>query len=225
MKQLKTKTTTQKFYNKWFYKVSLEMPGSGIFNILALEDILSTYSADNNDLLSFSYTSREVLLNRKNVIAISTFLSKQSCEWAKRIESRQLDIYTNDVEMYNKLSAEFEDIVNFRCEPNPSTLDLYTNDQTVVVKKYPHNRYLYKVYLWPHKMPSDIEIRQKFLNWADKQQDKIRISEAVKNWFLKTRYNWDRRYILVEDEKTLLMLKLINSEIVGRIYKYVVHDK
>lgn len=224
MSQLKTKITTQKFYNKWFYKVSLEMGGSGIFNVLTLEDIISTYTGPEK-LISASYTSQQALSNRKNIVEISKFLSEQTCEWAKRIESKQLDIYTNDKEMYNDLCVKFGDIVNFRCEPNPDTMDMYTDEQAVVVKKFPHNRYQFKVYLWPHKMPADQEERQRFLNWVDGQQSKIRISEAVKNWFLKTRYNWDRRYILVEDSQTLLMLKLKKADIIGRVYKYIVYDK
>jgi hypothetical protein len=47
----------------------------------------------------------------------------------------------------------------------------------------------------------------------------------VQKWFLKTDWNWDRRYVLVEDEGTLLMMKLRNSDVVGTVYNYVVTDK
>jgi hypothetical protein len=42
---------------------------------------------------------------------------------------------------------------------------------------------------------------------------------------MKTEWNWDRRYVLVEDEGTLLMLKLRNPEVMGSVYNYVLSDK
>ena len=57
------------------------------------------------------------------------------------------------------------------------------------------------------------------------QGGRILISPIVKDWFIKTEYNWDRRYVLVEDSQTLLLLKLRNSEALGRIYDYVISDK
>jgi hypothetical protein len=53
----------------------------------------------------------------------------------------------------------------------------------------------------------------------------VLISEVVKDWFIKTEWNWDRRYIFVEDAQTLLMLKLRNAEAIGRIYDYIIIDK
>jgi hypothetical protein len=74
-------------------------------------------------------------------------------------------------------------------------------------------------------MSGDRDGKQQYLNWIKKQNEKITLTPAVESWFIKTDWNWDRRYVLVEDEATLIMLKLRNSEVVGRIYNYVVSDK
>ena len=50
-------------------------------------------------------------------------------------------------------------------------------------------------------------------------------THAVSTWFVDTDWNWDRRYILVEDEQSLLMLKLRGSEVVGKIHNFVISDK
>ena len=98
------------------------------------------------------------------------------------------------------------------------------NPNIIAAKKLPHNRYRYKVYLQPHKS-KDKTNKSRYVSWCASQGDKIRMSEAVKTWFIATDWNWDRRYILVDDESTLLMLKLRNSDFVGKIYEYVVVDK
>lgn len=95
----------------------------------------------------------------------------------------------------------------------------------MAVKKLPHNRYRYRVYLLPHKMAKDREGKQKYISWLKSLGERVTCTPAVEGWFMHTDWNWDRRYILVEDEHTLLMLKLRNSEVVGRIYNYVLSDK
>ena len=64
-----------------------------------------------------------------------------------------------------------------------------------------------------------------FIDWLSSQNSKVRISDTVKSWFLVTVWNWDRRYMYVEDEQTLLMLKLRKNEAIGTIYNYVLCDK
>jgi hypothetical protein len=57
------------------------------------------------------------------------------------------------------------------------------------------------------------------------QGDKIRMSKVVKAWFMYTDWNWDRRYLLVEDTPTLLMLQMRSGDAVGKVYEYAVVDK
>ena len=74
-------------------------------------------------------------------------------------------------------------------------------------------------------MANDKEGKKKYIEWLKRQSPKITCTTAIEHWFIKTDWNWDRRYVLVEDESTLLMLKLRNAEVVGRIYKFVISDK
>ena len=57
------------------------------------------------------------------------------------------------------------------------------------------------------------------------QGEKVRLSKIVKEWFIKTDWNWDRRYLLVEDTQTILMLQMRSGEAIGKVYEYVVVDK
>jgi hypothetical protein len=74
-------------------------------------------------------------------------------------------------------------------------------------------------------MKGDKAGKQQYLEWVKRQTPRITCTPAIEKWFLTTDWNWDRRYVLVEDESTLLMLKLRNAEVMGRIYNFVVSDK
>jgi hypothetical protein len=74
-------------------------------------------------------------------------------------------------------------------------------------------------------MNGDKDEKERFISWVKNQNSKIRLTNSVIKWFINTDWNWDRRYVLVEDEATLLMLKLRNSSVVGRVYNYVISDK
>jgi hypothetical protein len=170
-------------------------------------------------------TMTKATLNKDKIIALSTvLLGWDETLWAKRIENSDIDIYTSNKELYEKLLTEFSSLVIVCYAPNECDLSILENTGSIIAKKLPHDKYHYKAFLLPHKIKSK-EDKQQYLTWIEGQGNRILISNTVKEWFIKTEWNWDRRYVLVEDEATLLMLKLRNSEAIGRVYDYVVSDK
>lgn len=222
----KTKLTNRKFYGRWLYKVSLQLNGCAIFRQKTLDYIKSFCLSENTNERPYSLLSK-AYNEKENILALANFLENyNSKSWSKRIESSRIDFYTNDVNFYTKLSEDFKHILIHRFEPNLESIDaLNVSSSTVIVKKLPHNKYQYRAYLLPHKMAGDREGKHKYIAWLKTQGEKVTCTKAVEKWFINTDWNWDRRYILVQDESTLLMLKLRNSEVVGRIYNYVVSDK
>jgi hypothetical protein len=145
-------------------------------------------------------------------------------DYAKRIETNVLDIYTNDADIFNHFYNEFNSLVRLAFKPHPELINDDVNGHTVLVKKLPHDRYKFKVFLQPHKISSQEE-KQNYISWLEKQEPKINVTDTVKDWFYKTHWNWDRRYMYVEDEQMLLMLKLKNPEALGTIYTFAISDK
>jgi hypothetical protein len=222
---MKTQKTNRKFYNKWIYKVSLQIKGSSIFRTHSLDDIKEFCLAPSPEKPNYSLHAR-AWQNRDQILELTEFLlTQKSTIWTKRIENVFMDFYTNDRNFYEELSLKFESAMLHRFEPNLETLDLLDTPQSILAAKLPHNRYHYKVYLLPHKMAGDKESKKKYVDWLKSQDPRITCTPAVQKWFIKTDWNWDRRYVLVEDEHTLLMLKLRNSEVVGRVYNYIISDK
>ena len=58
-----------------------------------------------------------------------------------------------------------------------------------------------------------------------KSQDYLHITDSTAQWFVTTNWNWDRRYIMAQNEKSLLMLKLRCGDLVGPVYDYKLVDK
>lgn len=203
----------------------MKVEGAALFRSLSLQDlILWANSPAPVGKSSYSYVVR-YWHNREQIKDLaSTLLSFQSNLWSIRIESSFVDIYTNDKSIYDSIADKFTDKIIHQFEPNENNQDLLENTNNIIVNKLPHNKYHYRVYLQPHKMAHDKDGKKKFINWL-KQQNKLTCTPAIERWFINTDWNWDRRYILVEDEQTLLMLKLRNSEVVGKVYNFVVSDK
>ena len=176
------------------------------------------------DLPTYGYY-RQSFVNRNNLSSFYFFMSTYDKKsWAQRIERNFVDIYTNDRELFENISISFIDLIRNRYVPDFDTLKDLVNNK-IFVNKYPHNRYRYKVFLKPHKMSHDKEAKASWIKWIRLQNEKILMSNSVENWFFITEYNWDRRYIYVEDEKTLLLLKLRNSDVVGTVHKYHIKNK
>lgn len=215
----------RKFYNKWNYKISLSLKGASIFRLYDCDYIkerLSSYNQED-DIFDWRWEKR-VQENRNEAIIVANFLDQWPKDsYIKRIERNILDIYTNDQNFFDAACHEFFSFTRKRFAPNPSTEHLLSNEKRILCKKLPHEKYRYKVFLKAHAI--DKEEKIKFLNFLDLNNNNIRISESTKSWFLVTKWNWDRRYILVDDEKALMMLKLRSSAALGSIYEYVIADK
>lgn len=223
---MKTSITRKKFYNKWLYKVSLEVSAAPIFRMYPLQHI-KKYITNSPNISGYpdSIWTRVLADGKILLELVDLLMSLDKTTWSRRIEDRVIDFYTNDVGLYDTLSTNFEQLVIARSEPDTTSLELLEKPYTVLAKKLPHNKYKHRVYLLPYRLPSDITIRQNYVKWLDTQSPRISCTNAVREWIIHTKWNWDRRYVLVEDEQTLLMLKLRNSTIVGSVYNYVISDK
>jgi len=220
---LKIQKTQRKFYGKWLYKVSLSLQGGAIFRGMDLLSVIEFCNQETISVTSMYSTKEKAWSNRQNIYKIASALSRYPTElWTKRIESNILDLYTNDEEFFTRFTTQFSSIVRNASAPNKETIDQLNSPFTILANKLPHDKYRYKVYLTPHNMPRDLTTRGNYLVWIKEQGDRIKMSDSVKTWFLTCYYNWDRRYLLVEDEKTLFMLKLRDGSAVGKTYKYVI---
>jgi hypothetical protein len=219
-----TKVTRRKFYNKWLYKVTIRLPGAGllrIYNRDQVDQFCSAASCPNST--SYNNWKQRAWRNRHDIRDLLRLLDDSEIEWSKRIEGEQVDIYTNDKGLYDDLSDKFEILLIHRFEPDPNNLDILDerNGKTMTVKRLPHGRFNYRVYLLPHNL-KDTESRVRFLDWLEEQKPRVTCSESVRKWFLSNNTNWDRRYILVEDDGTLMLMKLRNADVVGTVYKFEV---
>ncbi len=203
----------------------MRVPGISVIRNLGLTGTRDLCTELFNDRRSFTIYQR-CWENREQILPIVDFLEKtDSNTFFKRVETNTLDLYTNDINLYQEIYIKFSNSVIYRAEPKNLGLNPDTDADVILVKKYPHNKYQHKVFLLPHKMKNDKTEKNKFVKWLQSQSPRITCTDAVAEWFITTNWNWDRRYVLVEDEKTLLMLKLRCSDAVGRIYNYKICDK
>jgi len=218
----KTKTTTKKFYNKWLYKVTLNLEGACIFRLYDLASI-PTHLADPNHGSRLGYFLK-AKNNKDSIEQVTNFLiTLDKDDWSKRIERNTIDLYTNNRSIFDQLVEKFEKDIRQVCLPRVGTELELASSESILAKKLPHGVYEYKAYLLPHKLKNKAD-KKNYLHWIDNNPN-ILISEKVKEWFIVTDWNWDRRYLFVKDSANLLLLKMRNADVLGKVYNYKIIDK
>ena len=207
------------------YKVGLKIEGCAILRGRPIHTVKSVFGQDMDEKVFYPQWRTKSFVNRSSIIRFSEFMKEFPTDsYAVRIENDRLDVYTNDQDLYNTLSSTCEENIIQRFQPDIDNLHLLNRAQhTIIVNKLPKNRYNYRVYLLPHRMIR--EDKNKYIDWIKTQDTRITCTPALEKWFINTDWNWDRRYVLVEDEATVLMMKLRNTEVVGTVYKFVISDK
>ena len=207
------------------YKVGLKIEGCAILRGRPIHTVKDVFGQDMDEKVFYPQWRNKSFVNRSSIVRFSEFMKEFPTDsYAVRVENDRLDVYTNDQDLYNTLSSTCEENIIQRFQPDIDNLHLLNRSQhTIIVNKLPKNRYNYRVYLLPHRMIR--EDKNKYLDWIKKQDPRITCTPALEKWFINTDWNWDRRYVLVEDEATVLMMKLRNAEVVGTVYKFVINDK
>lgn len=222
------KKTKKKFYNKYIYKVTLNIPGCGILRYYDLADLVKIDTTFVKNKYPWKEKLVSDLVNNKQEWADLVFFieSFEKTQWGKRLEGDFMDLYTNNIDFYNGLCEKFPNRILRRFQP-PKGMEqeMLDEERKIFVNEIPHGIYNYQAYLQPHKLSSNISERTQLANWLELQVPKITFSKSVRKWVLNTQENWDRRYIYIDSEQTLLMIKLRSPELIGKVFKYVKTDK
>jgi len=227
MKLPTAKKTKKKFYNKYIYKITLNIPGSNALRYYDFAHLLDVCkNGVNVKPTRFGYleaTLQDIVDNAEDWTKLCLFLT--SCDkksFSKRLEMDCVDFYTNDRALYEQLGNNFTKYVKYRFQPKEGTeQQLLNSNRKIFVSKLPFDMYEYRVYLHPHKLNSSA--RTSVAEWLSKQTPNITFSESIREWVEKTNTNYDRRYIQVKDESTLLMLQLRAPDLVGKVFKYIIN--
>ena len=218
---MKTLTTTKKFYDKWLYKVTIDVSqySHALLNFNKFHNRMKEFCENGSYWWSFTkHQQNRLKLHKDAIIELVDFVDMYpKTDWSTRTEYN-MSIFTNDVNMYNAMCAKFTVIERWEPDLTNATLD---TPNVIAVKKLPYGKYRFKVFLKPHKILDPAE-KQEYIKWMNTQVPRITFSEAIQDWIMYTRWSGDARYILVEDEQTLLMLRMRNQAIIGRIYEHVV---
>lgn len=203
---MKIQLTKRKFYNKWLYKATLKINGVTQFRVKELWEIIR-------------FSTNVKLIELANALD-----QHDATDRAVRVERNLVDIYTNSPVLFDLIINKFSNELIHCFAPSEESKEALEQKRTILSSKLPHDRFRYKVFLQPHKINS-VDDKLRWLSWLDTQQERIKISESVRSWFIRTNWNWDRRYMYVEDDQTLLLLKMRNSDAIGSVYTYTVIDK
>jgi hypothetical protein len=226
MKQLpKIQPTNRKFYNKWFNKLSFHLPGGRMLSFHSTSDLINFITFPDKVTGRWQKVSVANMVSAKQDWLKFIFLLNTipSGGFQKRSESDVINIYTNDENFIKSAKQDLGHRLVEIFEPTEESMKLLdTEEKILIVKKLPYNKFNFRVIIKPHRL-NQLQ-REQFIQFLDNSPG-IGLQDSVRNFIRTNEMNWDRRYIYVDTEKTLTMLKIACADAVSTIHRYVINDK
>lgn len=224
MKTQSPKKTKRKFYGEYIYKSQIKLESCYSIRVCNLETIVSILDGKRPKIPSYRPAQwRQNLKGNEDTWRKLYSVVKDHKDYKFRVEGIRLDLYTNNRQLYDNMNRTLADELIVCYEPPVGLAQkMLDSHDTVFVDKLPHDLYQFKVFLTPHKLPRNWEEREPIIEWIKERYPNIWSSESIREHIRHNNQNWDRRYLYVDTENTLLMLRLRSPELVGKVLKHVI---
>lgn len=213
-------TTKRLFYNTWPIKVECYIRGASKVRYMGPEQTIDWCDGKFKPLFGSDQDKKIDKLDLKKFTKkFVSCLSNQ--EYRIRTEGSHLNIFCKDKSLLDKIQKEMfpwiqrvtapenDDQHNFLMESGP---------KKILCDRYPHEIYRYRVYF---RESTNIETRQKFLNWVEKLTDKTKIARNTREWFTGNKKYIQDPFMYIDDEKTLSMVLLYIGTQVKKTQEFI----
>ena len=192
MKTIVRLKTSRLFYNKWPYKIRVNVGKAAWFK--QVEKWPQLYE-------SSVYNDLQDVVRR-----IKPF---DSTKYQTRGESDRLSVFCMDREFLDEFVKEFERIIIDIHEPGSDTeQDILLNSprKPQIRNNLFKGKYQFKVYL---KTNTSVADRETINKWANSAPGTVFVAGATKHWFTGSYWCPGQPFIYVDNEKTLSMALLV----------------
>lgn len=218
---LKKLKTTKLYYNKYLYKISTKMQG---LRHLRYTKFMPHYEKlmQVNGFITLPDSPINMPLYRKYMSIIQPLMNNKDIRI--RSEDNTINIFLNDVHLYNRLCKDLDFCIQFVTEPeNEQVIDLLQGNKKIILcKNYPHDRYKLKVTF--KKLPANVkETMLKFSQTYPKEQMllshcSLRYLSSPKNFY------WETCYVHLTDTKLFTLISLVASGYIKKVEEYVIES-
>lgn len=229
---VKINNTAKCFFNKYLYKANFYVPGGRLiadYRKMNIEKALQrriellSYRSKTHSIWMNSYSSKmtEQLKKDADIQQLNYFHNikkKFRSDVKMRVEEPTLSIYTNDVQLFQKIiMGDPVQRIKEVWIPSDSQAHSLLNEQIIIVKKQP--KYKYRVYLKLAKVT--VENKQQIANYLISLNDEVEMIKSCYDALQSNNSYHPSSYFYCNDENIIFFIQLINPHAISGIYKLV----
>lgn len=212
--------TNKLFYNKWPYKISCKIEGIHLLRFYKY-DVARLHCDSVN--IKFYRGQSKFDLDSLNTFCLlgKEFIDDKDVK--KRIEFNKIDFYVLTESKFNDLINSLKNYVYSTTSPTnyQELTTLKSNNNFVLCKKLPHNKYKFKVTF--KDMP--LSIRQHLINWAERYNNEdIYINNSTRTHFKGLKFKYGAHYFYIKDKKMLSFIFLAAAGYIRKTDEFVVRE-
>lgn len=198
-------TTSRLFYNKWPIKVECKIRGASFLNRNGINQTIRICDGERS-LCDFDKKHIDRIDLKKFANQVRPIIETGSVQ--VRSEGSHYNIFLADKQLLTNIQKNLYPWITQITSPSTDEEYHFLMDnghKKVLCDSLPHNKYVYRVYL---KERMNSGIGYKFLKWAEKYPDTIKIAKTTNEWLNGFKFYVQSPFFYVENAKTLSMVLL-----------------
>ena len=239
--KLVTQHTKKLLYGKYLYKASLFVPGVSWLRYSKEKNIDSLCTCESYEEFiaknvpaygtSFWPSSDNGLVIRNRKIWNSRFLLykiatmiqdiKVKHDITIRLQDDTIGFYLNSKDVWENICRRFKDNVSELSWPEDTNVFSLTNG-IELVKRYPHNKFKYKINLKSGIVSNDV--KQNFQSWIE-QYPEFKVSDKTLESLKRVYLDGNGKFLYSTNLKNVLLLQMFLGELIGKTTTYKLESK
>ena len=212
--------TRKLFYNKWPYKIDIQLRKVNYVIRLGIDRTNSWLNGADTDKFIWRDASKPDIEE-----FVKKYQSLTGLDLQIRTDGSKISVFLKDADLVDKVVDLFSKWVTTITEPSSDQeydFLMSNSSKKVICDDFPKGKYRYKIYI---KTKMNVNTRERFQSWMANYGDKFDVATSTSKWLSGNKHWIQDPFFYIEDQHMLSMVGMYLGDNLKRVEEFIPRNK